>query len=127
MASTGPRAGRGSPAYTPYLPRRPSIRAAPWVTSRSTQPSTVGILATSGLGAAAGVVAGAEIEPVTSFAAAGVAAADAATGAPRSLSTASLSLASFAAGSACALLTLSRRSLGLLDLAVPGFAVFFRV
>ena len=127
MASTRPRPGIGSPAYTSNIPRRPSIRAAPWVTSRSTQPSTVGILATSGLGAAAGVVAGAEIEPVTSFAAAGVVAADTATGVPRSLSTASLSLASLAAGSACAFSTLSRRSLVLLNWAVPVLEIFSRL
>src|SRR6266852_2384075 len=128
MASTRPRPGIGSPAYTSYIPRRPSIRAAPLATLRSTQPSTVGSLATSGLGAAAGVVAGAEIEPVTSFAAAGVAAAAAAaTGVPRSLSTASLSLASLATGSACAFSTLSRRSLALLNWAALVLEIFSRL
>src|SRR5258706_829718 len=102
MASTRPRPGIGSPAYTSNIPRRPSISAAPLATSRSTQPSTVGSLATSGLGAAAGAAdAGGEIEPGTSFAAPAVAAgADATHGAARSLSTTSLSFARFAARSA---------------------------
>ena len=92
------------------------------MTSRSTQPSSVGSLANSGLGAVAGVAAAAgEIEPVTSFAAAGAAAAATdATGATRSIH-GPLSLASLAAGSACAFSTLSRRSLVLLNWAVwPG-------
>src|ERR1700676_1177923 len=58
MASTLPSPGTGSPAYTSYMPCRPSIRAPPLATSRSTQPSTVGNLATSTLGATAGVAAG---------------------------------------------------------------------
>ena len=56
------------------MPRRLSIRALPLATSRSTQPSTVGRRAASGLGGAAGVGAGAAaaavccgIVPVTSF------------------------------------------------------------
>ena len=56
------------------------------------------------------------IEPVMSFAEAGAAAAVVVDAwAARSLSTVSLSLASFAAGSACAFSTLSRRSLALLN------------
>jgi hypothetical protein len=75
------------------------------------------------LGGAAGTAAGAAaataccgIEPVTSFSFAEVDAAAIVVGAwaARSLSTASPSLASFAAGSACAFSTLSRRSLALL-------------
>ena len=64
----------------------------------------------------AAAATGCGIEPVTSFAAAGAAAtAGAAACAARSLSTVSLSLASFAAGSACAFSTLSRRSPALLS------------
>ena len=72
--------------------------------------------------AAGAAAAGGAIEPVTSFAAAGAAAARrrrGAAGAARSLSTASLSLASLAAGSACAFSTLSRRSLVLLNWVMP--------
>src|SRR6478735_5938373 len=110
------------------MPRRLSISAAPLPTSRSTQPSTVGSRATSGLGGAAGAdvaaataVAGGATDPVTSFAATDAAATvtGAATDAARSFSTASLSLASLAAGSACAFSTLSRRSLVLLNWPVP--------
>src|SRR5882757_1150004 len=84
MASIRPRPGIGSPAYTSKTPCRPSIRALPLPTSRNTQPSTVGSLATSGFGAGSGT-GGAEavavwIDPVDSFGAAGAAAA-AATGA----------------------------------------------
>src|SRR2546428_3315787 len=118
------------------MPRRLSIRALPLATSRNTQPSTVGSRATSGLGgapdaggAAGGVAAAAccGIVPVTSFAGAGAAAAVVVDAwAARSLSTVSLSLASFAAGSACAFSTLSRRSLALLGWPLVVLAVLSR-
>src|SRR5207244_13629780 len=88
-----------------------------------TQPSTVSSLATSTLGAAAagaGVAAadvavwGGATEPVTSLGAAGAA---------RSLSTASPSLASLAAGSVTAFSSLSRRSLVLLNWLTPNLEV----
>src|SRR6202171_4416318 len=124
IASTRPAPGTGSPAYTSKIPCRPSIRAPALATSRSTQPSTVGSLATSTFGAIAGAAAaGGAIEPVTSFAATGAAATGtgATGGAVRSLSMASLSLASLAAGSACAFSTPSGGALGFFDLVLADF------